>query len=153
MCTLCITQEYNYIDFILLRMHTFICFLSKNNLIISSSLELECFFLNIAKLAFYYLVEPICINRVDMHVLLLYGLASSVVLVLNFHACVLGQVNVWSGWSLCHHSLLHIYVQIEGCVSLRLAVGNTCLLCGCVCHFEICVVDTILVALREQQVG
>jgi len=78
--------------------------------------------------------------------------ALCVVLVFHLHACKAAEVNIGAEVATSSNSLLNADVQLEGLVSLVLAVGEACFL---LCGLSIAKVslDAVLLALAEQKRG
>ena len=78
--------------------------------------------------------------------------ALGVVLVLHFHTCEAAKVNVGSEVATSRGTLLNAHVQVEGLVSLVLAIGEACFLLYGLSIAKVSL-DAVLLALAEQEGG
>ena len=74
--------------------------------------------------------------------------ALGVVLVLHLHACEAAEVNVGAEVATSRGTLLNTHVQVEGLVSLVLAIGEACFLLSCLSIAKVSL-DAVLLALAE----
>ena len=112
--------------------------------------SLECLLLDLSDGLVDAISEFLDILGVDVAIIGLGDNTLCVVLVLHLHACKAAEVNIGAEVATCSHTLLDADVQLEGFVSLVLAVGEACFLLSglSIAKFSL---DAVLLALAEQE--
>ena len=114
--------------------------------------SVERLLLDVAHLFIDMLGEILDVLGVNVSVIGSGDDALGIVLVLDFHAGELANVDIGAEVAAGSHSLLHAHVQIEGLVGLVLAISKACALLGGLSITEV-TLHTEAVALTEQQGG
>ena len=112
--------------------------------------SLECLLLDISDSLVDAISEFLDILGVDVAIIGLGDNALCVMLVLHLHSCKAAEINIGAEVATCSNTLLDADVQLEGLVSLVLAVGEACFLLSglSIAKFSL---DAVLLALTEQE--